>query len=142
VVRRLAADLDLPGEIVVGPTLRDADGLALSSRNRYLSADDRARALAIPRALDAACAAAASGERSTAALVATARAELDAVGGVSVAYVDVVDPDRFTPVPSLSDRGDAPALMIMACTVGATRLLDNEWMVVGRDAGPQDGRGL
>jgi pantoate--beta-alanine ligase len=145
VVRRLASDLDLPGEIVVGPTLRDLDGLALSSRNRYLSAADRARALAIPRALDAARGAAADGERSAAALVARARAVLDSVAGVEIAYVEVVDSDRFAPVAALSapsDSGESPALMIVACKVGSTRLLDNEWMVIGRDVGargPRDG---
>ncbi|MFO0933258.1 MAG: pantoate--beta-alanine ligase [Planctomycetota bacterium] len=126
VVRRMHADLDLPGTVVVAPTVRDVDGLALSSRNRYLSPDERARALAIPRALDAARARAASGERRRDALVAAAREVLDAAEGVATAYVEVVDPARFVPLASL---GDAPALMVVAAKVGATRLLDNEWIL-------------
>lgn len=126
VVRRMHADLDLPGAVVVAPTVRDVDGLALSSRNRYLTPDERGRALAIPRALDAARALAATGERRRDALVAAARAVLDGARDVATAYVELVDPARFAPVAAL---GDAPALMVVAAKVGTTRLLDNEWVL-------------
>ena len=126
VVRRMHADLDLPGTVVVAPTVRDVDGLALSSRNRYLTPDERARALAIPRALDAARALAATGERRRDALVAAARAVLDAAHDVAPAYVEVVDPARFAPLAAL---GETPALLVIAAKVGTTRLLDNEWLL-------------
>lgn len=130
VVRRMHADLDLPGAVVVAPTVRDADGLALSSRNRYLTPDERARALAIPRALDAARARAAAGERRRDALVAAARAVLDGAADVATAYVEVVDPARFVP---LAELGAAPALLVVAAKVGTTRLLDNEWLLAPGD---------
>jgi pantoate--beta-alanine ligase len=125
VVRRMHADLDLPGTVVVAPTVRDVDGLALSSRNRYLTPDERAR-VAIPRALDAARALAATGERRRDALVAAARAVLDAAHDVAPAYVEVVDPARFAPLAAL---GETPALLVIAAKVGTTRLLDNEWLL-------------
>ncbi|HEX5040187.1 MAG TPA: pantoate--beta-alanine ligase [Candidatus Limnocylindria bacterium] len=103
VIRRVIADLDLPLEIHVVPTVRDADGLALSSRNVFLSAEERAMALALPRALNAAADAADS--------VATARAILDAEPGLTVEYVAVADFD----VPTL----------VAAVRVGSTRLIDN-----------------
>ncbi|MCC7139635.1 MAG: pantoate--beta-alanine ligase [Planctomycetes bacterium] len=133
VVRRLHRDLDLPGRVVVAPTVRDVDGLALSSRNRYLSADERARALALPRALGAARAAAAAGERRVSALVGVAGSVLAQAPGVVPSYVDVVDPDAFAP---LAELGEAPALMVATVKVGTTRLLDNEWMTVGDGTGP------
>jgi pantoate--beta-alanine ligase len=125
VVARLAADLALPGAIAISPTVRDADGLALSSRNRYLSQEDRARALAIPRALAAARAAAAAGEREAKRLEAEAERAMGAAG-LEVAYAAVVDPESFAPVPRLLDR---PALMVAVAKAGTTRLLDNEWML-------------
>lgn len=128
VVRRLHADLDLPGHVLVAPTVHDVDGLALSSRNRYLSADERARALALPRALDAAAAAAAAGATAAADLRAAALAVLAATPGVTVDYLDVVDPDRFAPLATLGTR---PALAVATVRVGTTRLLDNAWVVAG-----------
>ena len=134
VVRRLVRDLDLPVEIVVAPTVRDVDGLALSSRNRYLAPDDRVRARAIPEALDAAVAAAALGERDATRLVALVRGRLEADPLRAPAYVDVVDPDSFEPIPRLPD---APALLVTAVRVGTTRLLDNAWMMVGTGTDPR-----
>jgi pantoate--beta-alanine ligase len=123
VVRRMARDLDLPGRISVGPTVRDVDGLALSSRNRFLSAEDRSRALAVPACLAAARAAAASGDREAAALAAAARDVL-ARSGIAPDYLALVDPDAFTPLESLG----APALLVVAAKVGTVRLLDNAWV--------------
>jgi pantoate--beta-alanine ligase len=107
VVRRVVADLNLPLEIRVVSTVRDPDGLALSSRNVFLSADERASALALPRALSAGAAAQANGADP----VAAARAVLDAQPRASVEYVAVADFD----VPTL----------VGAIWVGATRLIDN-----------------
>jgi pantoate--beta-alanine ligase len=129
VVRRLAADLGLPGAIVVGPTVRDLDGLALSSRNRYLSPEERGRAVAVPRALAAARDAAAAGERDGARLEGVARGVLEGEGRLEVGYAAVVDPDSFEHVRRVTDR---PLLMVVAARCGLVRLLDNEWMVVPR----------
>ncbi len=132
-VRRLAADLDLPGEIVVAPTVEDLDGLALSSRNRYLSPDDRARALALPRALAAARDAAAAGTTAGAALVDVARGVL-AAAGLTADYLDVVDSASFASMPSVASR---VGLLVAAVRAGPTRLLDNEWL-----AGPSSAGGI
>lgn len=107
VVRRLVADLNLPLEIVALPTVRDEDGLALSSRNRFLSPRERAAALALPRALEAGRAAHRRGRDP----VAAARDVLDAERGLTVDYVAVADFDQPT--------------LAAAVRVGATRLIDN-----------------
>jgi|GEM_PF-6817 len=128
VVRRLARDLDLPGEVLVAPTRRELDGLAMSSRNRYLSAQERARAPALSRALGVARDAAARGERKAAALERLARESFASTPEVEVAYVGVVDPDSFAAIQLLDGR---PVLMVVAAQVGSTRLIDNEWMTLG-----------
>ena len=120
VIRRLVRDLDLPVRIEVCPTVREPDGLALSSRNARLSAEERRRALAIPRALAAAGDLVAGGERDPDAILASARAHLD-VPGVHVEYVALVDPYELEPVAWLS----APSLLAVAVRVGSTRLIDN-----------------
>lgn len=119
VIRRLVADLDLPVEIVAGPVCRDADGLALSSRNAYLTADERARAAALPSALRAAATALAGGAPVEPTLDA-ARAALLAAGFASVDYVALVDPDTLAPLAML----DGPARLLAAARLGTTRLLD------------------
>ncbi|MDT0183124.1 pantoate--beta-alanine ligase [Microbacterium sp. ARD31] len=120
VVRRLARDLNLATEVRAVDTVRDADGLALSSRNARLSPDERTRALALSRSLFAAREAVRSGERSAAALVARA---LDALADADVAteYWAVVDPITFAPVETPA----AGSLAIVAARVGAVRLIDN-----------------
>jgi pantoate--beta-alanine ligase len=115
-VRRMVTDLDLDVVIEPVPTVRDADGLATSSRNRYLSADDRAVALTLPRALRAGQARAAEG---AAAVLAAARDVLRAEPGLAVDYVAVVDPGTFGPTRA------GPALLVAAARVGKTRLIDN-----------------
>jgi pantoate--beta-alanine ligase len=120
VIRRLVADLNLPVRIETCPTLREHDGLALSSRNSRLSPAERERAVALFRGLDAARAAVSGGERASGALVARARAELAAVG-VLPEYLELVDPDTLEPVASL----DEPALLAVAARFGETRLIDN-----------------
>lgn len=120
VIRRLVADLSIPVRVVVGRTSRDDDGLARSSRNVRLSAEERARALAIPRALSAVTDAAAAGVTDTEALRAEATAVL-AGAGVAPEYVALVDPESFEPVAVR----DGAVLVAIAARIGRTRLIDN-----------------
>ena len=120
VIRAMVRDLSYGVEIVGMPIVRERDGLALSSRNAYLAAADRPRALALSRALFAARDAAARGARDAAALRAGARASLDAAGA-RVDYVEVVHPETLAPV----DRADPGSVMLVAAFVGTTRLIDN-----------------
>jgi pantoate--beta-alanine ligase len=120
IIRRLAADLNLPVRIEALPTVREADGLALSSRNALLAPAARARALALPAALAAARALAADGERSARALLDGARAAMRPFG-VQPEYVALVDPDTFESLDALA--GDA--LLALAARVGEVRLIDN-----------------
>jgi pantoate--beta-alanine ligase len=121
VVSRMATDLNLPVTVVGCPLVREPDGLALSSRNAYLSAEERAVAPTLHRALDAAAAAVAAGERDAARLVAQVRATIAAEPAFEVEYVECVDPDSLAPVSTLT----GPALLALAARLGATRLIDN-----------------
>ena len=135
-VRRMVSDTDLGLAVESVPTVRDADGLATSSRNRYLSAADRAAALALPRALRAGQARAAAGDaagdgQSGDAVLAAAREVLAAEPALAVDYVAVVDPRTF----AVAGPGHAgPALIVAAVTAGGTRLIDNVPVVL--TAGP------
>lgn len=132
VITRLVRDLFLPVEVVGAPTVREADGLALSSRNRYLSTIDRTRALAIPRSLSEAARSFDDGERSVAALRALVLAPLeDALDRVD--YVTIADADD---VGVLADdvTVDDRAVLAVAARVGTTRLIDN--LVLGEDPAP------
>jgi pantoate--beta-alanine ligase len=120
VVRRMIRDLDFPIRLVVGETVRDPDGLALSSRNAYLSPEERKIAAALPRALFGARDAAGRGEREAALLAGRVRRELEAAG-LEVGYVDVVDPATMEPVAEV-----VPGTALAAAVrVGRTRLIDN-----------------
>ncbi|MEG3614578.1 pantoate--beta-alanine ligase [Isoptericola haloaureus] len=121
-VRRMVRDLDLEVEIVGVPTVRDADGLALSSRNAYLSDGERDAALALSRALRGGAEEAAAGHGAPAVL-ATASGILNAVPDVVVDYLALVDPDTVEEVPG--DRTGL-ALLLVAARVGTTRLIDNQ----------------
>jgi pantoate--beta-alanine ligase len=121
VIRRMTQDLDFPVEIRVLPTIREDDGLALSSRNAYLSREERERALAISRGLRAAERAAARGETSSAALVEAARAELRKAG-VEPEYVEARSAEDLSQVADLNGR---PVLVAVAARVGKARLIDN-----------------
>src|SRR3954453_3446878 len=118
VVKRMVRDLDMPVRIEVLPTIREPDGLALSSRNVRLSPEDRPRALGLSRALRAASAAAAAGERDADAIRAAAVAEL---GDLDPEYLAIVDPLTFAPLRAVSAR----TLVAIAAQVGPVRLIDN-----------------
>ncbi len=120
VIRKLVRDLDLPVLIEVCPTIRDPDGLALSSRNAYLGSADRARALALSRALRAADAVVAGGSRSGDEVLAAARAELDAAGVVPD-YLELRSSKDLSPV----ERVNGSTLLAVAARVGGARLIDN-----------------
>jgi pantoate--beta-alanine ligase len=120
VIRKLVRDLDLPVRIEVCPTVREADGLALSSRNVHLRGDDRERAVALSRALDAARAAIAGGERNAGAVTAAARAAMNDFG-VEPEYLELVAADTLAPVAAI----DGEVLVAVAARVGGTRLIDN-----------------
>lgn len=123
VIRRMVRDLDLDAwtEIVGMPIVREADGLAKSSRNAYLTAEERQRALSLKRGIDAAAAAFAGGEREAARIVAAARAELER-GVDRIDYVELVDADSLQPV----QRIERSACLLVAAFVGKTRLIDNQ----------------
>ncbi len=125
VVRRMVADLNLPVQLEVLPIVRESDGLAMSSRNVRLNADERSQAVALSRGLAAAAAAVSAGERSAVVLTRAVEAEL-AASGITAEYVDVVEADTFNPVSIVTGR----ALIIVAAWVGATRLIDNREIVV------------
>jgi pantoate--beta-alanine ligase len=129
-VRRMVTDLNLDVVIEPVPTVRDDDGLATSSRNRYLSAADRAVALALPRALQAGQAAAGGG---AAAVLAAARQVLAAEPALAVDYVALVDPGTFGPAGTLQP---GPVLLVAAARAGGTRLIDNVALVL-----PAEGAG-
>ena len=118
VMRRMVRDLDIDVRLEIVPTVREPDGLALSSRNVHLSPTERERALALSRALRAAERAVARGERDARAVRRVAAAELN---GVEPDYLALVDPDSFEPITTVGDR----VLVAVAARIGATRLIDN-----------------
>lgn len=120
VLRAMVRDLAFPIELVGMPIVREPDGLALSSRNAYLDAEARARALSLSRALSEARDAAARGERDAAALRGRALQRLSGAG-VRPDYVEIVHPDTLVPVA----RAEPGSVMLVAAFVGATRLIDN-----------------
>jgi len=120
VIRRLVADLNLPVAIEALPTVREPDGLAMSSRNALLSSAEREQALSLSAALDAATRLADGGERCAEALL-TAGREVLTGSGVSLEYLELVDPETLEPLDEL----DRPALLAVAGRVGAVRLIDN-----------------
>jgi len=120
VVRRMVRDLDLPIRIEVGDTVREPDGLALSSRNAYLSEKERRQASALPRALFAARDRAAAGEAQASVLEHDVREALERAG-LAVDYVEVVDPETMRRM----DRAAAGSALAAAVRVGKTRLIDN-----------------
>jgi pantoate--beta-alanine ligase len=122
-VRRMVADLNVPVTVEVVPIVREPGGLALSSRNRYLSAEDKQAAMALSASL-----AAASACSSVAAAVGAAHTVLDAAPAVRLDYFSIVDPETFLPV---ADDHRGPALAILAAYLGGTRLIDNRLITLG-----------
>jgi pantoate--beta-alanine ligase len=120
-VRRMVRDLDWPVEIVAIPTVREADGLALSSRNAYLSPPDRDRATTLSRTLSAAHQAFCEGERRASVLEERMRQQLRSQPDIAVEYIAIVDPEMLEPVTVV----DAHTVVAIAARVGRTRLIDN-----------------
>jgi pantoate--beta-alanine ligase len=121
VIRQLVRDLDVPTEVVVVPTVREPDGLALSSRNRYLSPTERKHATVLVEALREARRRVESGERDAAALRTMMADRVRSTPGAALDYAEIVDADWFRPV----DRLTGPAVAAMAVKFGSTRLIDN-----------------
>ena len=121
VVRRMVADLAFPNQIVACPTVREPDGLAVSSRNAYLSVPERRRATALYRALEAGRAAFLAGRRDPGAVEAAARDLLEASPGVEPDYVALVEEATFEP----AKQAEAGQVLATAARVGHTRLIDN-----------------
>lgn len=120
-IRQMVRDLDLPVAIEVAPIQREPDGLAMSSRNVYLSPGEREAALALSRALRAAAAAFEAGERNSAALLAAAHAQVEPVTAVRLQYLELVEPDRL----QSSEVALTGHVVLLAAHVGNTRLIDN-----------------
>jgi len=127
VIRRMTADLDFGIEIVGVPTVREADGLALSSRNRLLGAEARTAARCVPRALAAAAAAVTAGDTAAAVIVERATAAIAAEPLARLEYAEIRDPDSLTEV----DVVTGPALLAVAVWVGGVRLIDNRILSPG-----------
>ena len=120
-IRRMVDDLDWPVRIVAAPIARDPDGLALSSRNVYLSTEERGEALALSRSLAAASESFRAGERRREAIEDVVRRSLEAHRHIAVDYIAVVEPDRLRPVSEVR----AGTIVAIAARVGRTRLIDN-----------------
>jgi pantoate--beta-alanine ligase len=127
VIRQMVADLNVPIEIRVCPTVRELDGLALSSRNAYLSPDERRRALVLSRSLRHAKDLIAAGQRDPKSVTTAMKSLFSETAGVTLDYAALVDPDTIEEVNQLRGR----VVAIVAARVGATRLIDNEIIEVG-----------
>lgn len=128
VIRQMTRDLSYPIEIVVCPTVREPDGLAMSSRNKYLEGDDRRAALVLSRALQAAGSAFEAGERSAVALRALMSETIAAEPRARLQYVSCAD---YETLEELESVGDRKALLSMAVLIGPTRLIDNRVLEPG-----------
>jgi pantoate--beta-alanine ligase len=132
IIERMVHDLMLDVEILVLPTIRETDGVAMSSRNRYLGHVEREAARAIPRALEAARRSVAEGRTGVEDVVGVVRAEFDAESLIRIEYVELVDKRTLAPVTAV----EGEALLLLAVRCGVTRLIDNTVLQVdGGDAG-------
>ncbi len=137
VVRKMVRDLSMDIEIVGGPTVREPDGLAMSSRNSYLTEAQRHSALSLRHALDRAQAMAASGVRGCNEIIREARSLIESSPETDIDYIRIFDPETLQDLETL----DRPARMALAVRVGTTRLIDNDSLAPGSDAGSTpDGR--
>jgi pantoate--beta-alanine ligase len=126
IIRRMVKDLHFPIEIAGVPTVREADGLAMSSRNRYLDDDERAQAICLSRGLLAAFDAyQRDSTLPVGRLLSAARAQIEARHLAKIDYIECVHPDRLTPLADDGPVGDDGAVMAMAVTIGRARLIDN-----------------
>jgi len=121
IIRRLVRDMNLPVEIAVCPIVREPDGLAMSSRNAYLNAEQRKQALVLPHSLERVKQLAEAGERSANRLAAAGREAFSSDGLVRLDYFEIVDPENLDPLEDASGG----ALVAVAAFVGTTRLIDN-----------------
>jgi pantoate--beta-alanine ligase len=129
-VQGMIGSLDIPVELVIVPTVREADGLAMSSRNTYLAGEDRVRALSLSRALRAIEAAWTRGEDDAGALESLGRDVLDRTPSIIIDYLALVAPETLEPVR----HATAGTIVIVAARVGPTRLIDNIILGAGDDA--------
>jgi pantoate--beta-alanine ligase len=125
VIRRMVADLNVPVTIRVCPTVREPDGLAMSSRNRYLSADQRRQALVLWQSLNLAAELVRQGQREARVIVERMKELISAVPDAMIEYVALVDPESLAPIA----RVDRESLAVLAVRIGSTRLIDN--MLIG-----------
>jgi pantoate--beta-alanine ligase len=121
IIRRMARDLNMPVEIVAGPIVREADGLAMSSRNAYLDSSQRKSALVLYRSLQHVKAIFEQGERDSAKLIAAGKQILSDEPALKLDYIEVVDPDTLDPVEEIRGK----TLVAVAGFSGTTRLIDN-----------------
>jgi pantoate--beta-alanine ligase len=121
VIRRMVRDLNIPIEIVGCPTVRETDGLAMSSRNAYLAPGHRRQATSLSRAIFAARDRIAQGERNVGAIVAELRKTILSDGPANIDYIEIVDAESLEPLSAV----DRPARICLAVHIGATRLIDN-----------------
>jgi pantoate ligase / CMP/dCMP kinase len=121
IIRKLVADLNFPIEIVACPTVRETSGLALSSRNQYLTATQKQQAAVLYRGLQKASAAFRAGERTTKNLIAVVQQEVAMVNSVSVEYIELVEPTTLMPIEIIEEEG----MLAIAARLGSTRLIDN-----------------
>ncbi len=128
IIRRMVRDLDIPVEIVGCPIVREPDGLAMSSRNVYLSPAERRQALVLSKSLNAVEHSVTAGEQNAQKLIATAKQIIAAEPSVRLDYFEIVDPDSLAPRSAI---GDQPALAAVAAFVGNTRLIDNTLLRTG-----------
>ncbi|HVG19471.1 MAG TPA: pantoate--beta-alanine ligase, partial [Blastocatellia bacterium] len=123
IIKRMVRELAMDVEVVVGPTVREEDGLALSSRNVYLSTEERKAATALRRALERCRTLYNGGERDSARLVSSMRSLIEAEPLARIDYIAITDTERLEPVETIPT--DNPTLVSMAVFIGATRLIDN-----------------
>jgi pantoate--beta-alanine ligase len=121
VIRRMVRDFHWPIEILAGPIVRESDGLAMSSRNRYLDPESRRQAVVLSQSLEEACAALAAGERDPEVLRTLVENRIQTAIRARIDYVEIVDPDTLTSLPRIQSQ----VLIALAVFFGATRLIDN-----------------
>ncbi len=135
VIRRMVEDLHLPVELVFGETIREDDGLAMSSRNRYIAEEKRHIALAVPSALEKARQLAAEGQNKSARLINEMKTILTKAAELEVQYIEIVDPNSLEPLEVIGDQAQA----LVAVFVGTTRLIDNIRIGTGAKTKPITG---